>query len=134
MAGEGVITVAPTGSGKSLTYWIPLLYIKHGITVVVSPLKLLGTQFVQMLKDNQISVISIMVANATNELFKVTILMVILVPFLIMKGQNLMHKQYQVIIVSPEVLNNFVFSCDIGYLFNHTCSYTVIPWSLKQPN
>jgi hypothetical protein len=43
LAGKDVITVAPTGSGKSLTYWIPLLYIKHGITVVVSPLKLLGT-------------------------------------------------------------------------------------------
>ena len=99
LAGEDVITVAPTGSGKSLTYWIPLLYIKHGITVVVSPLKLLGTQFVQMLEDNRISAISITVANATNELFEVMILIVILVPFLITKGQNLVRKQYQVIIV-----------------------------------
>ena len=41
LAGEDVITIAPTGSSKSLTYWMPLLYIKHGITVVVSPLKLL---------------------------------------------------------------------------------------------
>jgi superfamily II DNA helicase RecQ len=88
--GEDIITVAPTGSGKSLTYWIPLLYIKHGITVVVSPLKLLGTQFAQMLEDNQISVISIMAANATNKVFKVMILIVILVPFLIMKGQNIL--------------------------------------------
>ena len=30
LAGEDVITVAPTG--KSLTYWILLLYVKHGIT------------------------------------------------------------------------------------------------------
>jgi superfamily II DNA helicase RecQ len=67
-----------------------LLYIKHGITVVVSPLKLLGTQFAQMLEDNQISVISIMAANATNKVFKVMILIVILVPFLIMKGQNIL--------------------------------------------
>ena len=52
LAGEDVITVAPTGSGKSLTYWIPLLYINHGITVVVNPLKLLGTQFAQMLENN----------------------------------------------------------------------------------
>jgi len=59
LAGEDVITVAPTGSGKSLTYWIPLLYIKHSITVVISPLKLLGTQFAQMLAVNRISAISI---------------------------------------------------------------------------
>jgi superfamily II DNA helicase RecQ len=77
LAGEDVITVAPTGSGsKSLTYWIPLLYIKHVITIVVSPLKLLGTQFAQMLEDNRISAISITTANATNELFEVMILIV----------------------------------------------------------
>ena len=67
LAGEDVITIAPTGSGKSLTYWMPLLYIKHGITVVVSPLKLLGTQFVEMLEDNRISAVSITVANMTND-------------------------------------------------------------------
>jgi superfamily II DNA helicase RecQ len=71
LAGEDVITIAPTGSSKSLTYWMPLLYIKHGITVVVNPFKLLGTQFVEMLGDNRISAVSIMVANATNELFEV---------------------------------------------------------------
>lgn len=71
LAGKDVITIAPTGSGKSLTYWMPLLYIKHGIMVVVSPLKLLGTQFVEMLGDNRISAVSIMVANVTNELFEV---------------------------------------------------------------
>ena len=76
LAGEDVITVAPTGSGKSLTYWIPLLYIKHSITVVISPLKLLGTQFAQMLAVNRISAISITAANATNELFEVIILIV----------------------------------------------------------
>ena len=66
----------------------------------------LCTQFAQMFEDNQISVISIMAANATNELFKVTILIVILVPFLITKGQNITRKQYQVVIVSLEILNN----------------------------
>jgi len=71
LTGEDVITVAPTGSGKSLTYWIPLLYIKHGITVVVTPLKLLGVQFVEMLGGKGISAISITAANATNELFEV---------------------------------------------------------------
>jgi hypothetical protein len=27
--GEDVITIAPMGSKKSLTYWMPLLFIKH---------------------------------------------------------------------------------------------------------
>ena len=107
LVGEDVITVAPTGSAsKSLTYWILLLYIKHGITAVVSPLKLLGTQFAQMLEDNRINVISIMAANATNELFEVMISIVIFVLFPITKGQNIARKQYQVVIVSPEILNN----------------------------
>ena len=55
--GENVITIAPTGSRKSLTYWMPLLYIKHGITVVVTLLKLLGGQFVEMLQDNSIRIL-----------------------------------------------------------------------------
>jgi superfamily II DNA helicase RecQ len=78
LADEDVITIAPTGSGKSLTYWIPLLYIKHGITIVVTPLKLLGIhwQFAQMLENDRISAISIMAANATNELFEIMILIV----------------------------------------------------------
>ena len=81
LVGENGITVAPTGSGKSLSYWILLLYIKHGITVVVSPLKLLGTQFAQMLEVNRISAIAITGANATNKLFKVMILIVNLSAF-----------------------------------------------------
>jgi superfamily II DNA helicase RecQ len=71
MDGDDVITIAPTGLGKSLTYWMPLLFIRHGITVVVTPLKLLGGQFVKMLQDNRISAVSITAANATNELFEV---------------------------------------------------------------
>ena len=74
LAGEDVITIAPTGSGKSLTYWMPLLFIKYGITVVVTPLKLLGGQFSKMLQDNGVSAVSITAANATNELFEASLL------------------------------------------------------------
>ena len=69
--GDDVITIARTGSGKSITYWMPVLFIKYGISIIVTPLKLLGSQFAGMLQDNGISVISIMVANVTNELFEV---------------------------------------------------------------
>jgi superfamily II DNA helicase RecQ len=38
--GNDVITIAPMGSGKSMTYWMPVLFIKYGISVIVTPLKL----------------------------------------------------------------------------------------------
>jgi superfamily II DNA helicase RecQ len=73
--GDDVITIAPTGSGKSMTYWMPLLYIKHGISVVVTLLKLLGGQFADMLQNNGISAVSITASNAMNKLFEVIILL-----------------------------------------------------------
>jgi superfamily II DNA helicase RecQ len=64
--GKDVITIAPTGSGKSSTYWMPLLYIKYRITVVITPLKLLGAQCCRTTWS-----VSITAAKATNELFEV---------------------------------------------------------------
>jgi superfamily II DNA helicase RecQ len=75
LTGKDVITIAPTGSGKSLTYWMPLLFIKYGITVVVTPLKLLKGQFSKMLQDNGVSAVSIPAANATNELFEASLIL-----------------------------------------------------------
>ncbi|KAF7986896.1 hypothetical protein HWV62_12661 [Athelia sp. TMB] len=68
---DDAITIAPTGAGKSLTFWLVLLYIKYGISVLVTPLKLLGAQFADALEDNMISVVNITASNATNELFEV---------------------------------------------------------------
>jgi superfamily II DNA helicase RecQ len=64
-----VITIAPTGSRKSMTYWMPVLFIKYGISVIVTPWKLLGAQFSEMLEGVGISAVSITAANTTNELF-----------------------------------------------------------------
>jgi len=51
-----VITIAATGSGKSL---MALLFIKHGIVVLVTPqaLKLLGEQFVSVLDKNELTAV-----------------------------------------------------------------------------
>ena len=38
MNGRDVLAVAPTGSGKSLSYWVPAVAATSGLTVVVSPL------------------------------------------------------------------------------------------------
>ena len=70
--GNDVITIAATSSGKSFPYWMPLLYIKHGIVILVTPLKLIGKQFVDMLEKNQLHAVSMTAANATNEVFEVS--------------------------------------------------------------
>ncbi|EPS96958.1 hypothetical protein FOMPIDRAFT_34024, partial [Fomitopsis schrenkii] len=41
---KDVIAIAPTGAGKTLTFWMPLLFKPDGIQLVVTPLNLLGTQ------------------------------------------------------------------------------------------
>ena len=43
--------------------------------MVVTPLKLLGGQFLKMLQDNGVSAVSITVANATNELFEASLIL-----------------------------------------------------------
>jgi superfamily II DNA helicase RecQ len=51
---DDIITIAAMGSGKSLTYWMPLLFIEHGVVVLVTPLKLLGKQFVKILTHHEL--------------------------------------------------------------------------------
>ena len=47
-AGKDVIGCAPTGAGKTLSFWIPLLMAleegRDAMTIVVTPLNLLGKQ------------------------------------------------------------------------------------------
>ena len=69
--GKDIITIAVTSSGKSFPYGMPLLYIKYKIVILVTPLKLLSKQFIDILKKNQVHPISMTAANATNRLFEV---------------------------------------------------------------
>lgn len=67
------ITISPTGSGKTLTFWIPLLFNKGGITLVVTALNILGDKNVEELAKLGISAANITGDSATNELFKVSV-------------------------------------------------------------
>jgi ATP-dependent DNA helicase RecQ len=49
LQGRDVLSVAPTGSGKSISYWVPAL-VKPGLTIVVSPLIALMKDQVDRLK------------------------------------------------------------------------------------
>jgi putative effector of murein hydrolase LrgA (UPF0299 family) len=46
---------------------MPLLFVKHGVVVIVTLLKLLEKQFVDILAANMISAVSMTAANASNE-------------------------------------------------------------------
>jgi ATP-dependent DNA helicase RecQ len=50
LAGRDVLSVAPTGSGKSISYWVPAL-VGDGLTVVVSPLIALMKDQVDRLRE-----------------------------------------------------------------------------------
>jgi superfamily II DNA/RNA helicase len=51
-----VVCIAATGSGKTLTFWLPLLFRTHGIQLVISPLNILGQQNVAQLAQMKIQV------------------------------------------------------------------------------
>lgn len=44
LRGQDVICIAPTGAGKILTFWLPLLFRPKGTVVVITPLNILGVQ------------------------------------------------------------------------------------------
>jgi ATP-dependent DNA helicase RecQ len=69
-----VISIAATGSGKTLTFWMPLLFHKGGIQMVVTPLNLLGTLNVDDLASKGFTAIAISAENATKKNFKVNTL------------------------------------------------------------
>lgn len=68
---KNVCCIAGTGSGKTMTFWMPLLLREDGIQIVVVPLNVLGKQNVDQLKKAGISAIAITGETATEQNFKV---------------------------------------------------------------
>jgi|SRR5882762_1662028 len=68
---QDMISIAAMGSGKTLTFWMPLLLHKGGVQMVVTPLNLLGTVNVDDLVSKGFTVIVISAENATKKNFKV---------------------------------------------------------------
>jgi superfamily II DNA helicase RecQ len=67
-----IICIAGTGKGKTLTFWMPLLFDSTSVQVVITPLNLLGEQNVMDLKRAGISAISIHADTATAHNFQVS--------------------------------------------------------------
>ena len=66
-----VVSTAATGSGKTLTFWMPLLFHEGGIQIVISPLNLLGKQNVDDLTTKYINAIAVTAKNADSRTFQV---------------------------------------------------------------
>jgi ATP-dependent DNA helicase RecQ len=54
LEGRDVLSVAPTGSGKSISYWVPAL-LQPGVTIVVSPLIALMKDQVDRLRSHDVA-------------------------------------------------------------------------------
>ena len=72
--GRDLLTIAPTGCGKTLTFWIPLLFNGNGITIVITPLIVLGEKNVKELSDVSISAINLSSATISDETFQVLLI------------------------------------------------------------
>ena len=71
---KDVIACLPTGAGKTLTFWMPILMAiadghQEKISFVVTPLNLLGKQNEAQLKEANVTAISISAKNAHEETF-----------------------------------------------------------------
>ncbi|KAF8806502.1 P-loop containing nucleoside triphosphate hydrolase protein [Phlegmacium glaucopus] len=90
-SGKDVIGCAPMGAGKTLSFWIPLLMAleegRNAMTIVVTPLNLLGKQNEALLDEAGLSGIAVSMKNANVETWK-----------------DIENGKYNVVIVHPEIL------------------------------
>ncbi|KAF9011587.1 P-loop containing nucleoside triphosphate hydrolase protein [Hymenopellis radicata] len=87
LSGKDVVTIAPTGSGKSLTYWMSLIFVKKGIIIMVAPLKQLASQFEKYLIPKGFPAIAVTKKNTSDQVF-----------------QDIINCKYRVVLFSPETL------------------------------
>lgn len=70
---KNIISIARTGSGKTLTYFLPLIDSTDGVVIIVTALNVLGDQFEREALAAGFSAKSVNGKNDTNEVFKVRI-------------------------------------------------------------
>ncbi|KAI0045264.1 P-loop containing nucleoside triphosphate hydrolase protein, partial [Auriscalpium vulgare] len=82
-----IISTAATGDGKTLTFWLPLLFNESGVLLIVTALNLLADQNVQELARYQIPAIAINGNDKSAAIYK-----------------DIENLKYKVVIVNPEIL------------------------------
>jgi len=75
--GKDIVSCAPTGAGKTLSFWIPLLMAqedgKDKMSFVVTSLNLLGKQNVKVLEEAGLPAVAVSKETANQKTFKVRI-------------------------------------------------------------
>lgn len=71
---KDVVCISGTGSGKTLCFWIPLLFRPVGIQVIITPLNLLGDQNRQQLEKVGIKALTISGETASYHHFQVRLI------------------------------------------------------------
>ncbi|KAI0083691.1 P-loop containing nucleoside triphosphate hydrolase protein, partial [Irpex rosettiformis] len=83
---KDVLAISGTGSGKTLTFWLPLLFCPEGIQFVITPLNILGAQNKSQLTSKNISAISVDAQSISSKAI-----------------QDIAACKYRVVIVNPEL-------------------------------
>ncbi|MDZ4042794.1 MAG: ATP-dependent DNA helicase RecQ [Eubacteriales bacterium] len=95
-AGEDVLAVMPTGSGKSLCYQLPSLLLP-GLTLVISPLVALMKDQVDNLLDKEFSQVTLLNSQIKPEEYR-------------LRMQGIRSGEYKLVYVAPERLRNRNFT------------------------
>ncbi|KAL1751931.1 P-loop containing nucleoside triphosphate hydrolase protein [Schizophyllum commune] len=67
---EDQCVISATGSGKTITFLAPLLFVPQGTLVIISPLNLLSEQIATQLQNMRIPAIAVTAGNATRNVFQ----------------------------------------------------------------
>ncbi|KAK7680591.1 hypothetical protein QCA50_016373 [Cerrena zonata] len=88
---KDVVGISATGTGKTLSFWMPLIMAledgKDKMTIVITPLNILGQQNVADLEAAGIPAIAVSADKATPEIFK-----------------DIERGMYRVVVVNPEII------------------------------
>src|SRR5882762_11949599 len=71
---KNIISISPTGSGKTLTFWLPLIFSPTSIIIIITALNALGDQFVAQLQEVGFPAVAVTASNDDDITFSVSVI------------------------------------------------------------
>jgi len=71
---KNIISISPTGSGKTLTFWLPLIFSPTSIIIIITALNVLGDQFVAQLQEVGFPTVAVTASNDNDITFSVSVI------------------------------------------------------------